>query len=177
VKSINSTRAVVHQDHALLTALVRRVDSRLRGFLRRRPVADVEVEDLMQETFLRLAHRADLAEVHQLEPYLFQTARSVINDHLRRQSARITLDGSDEEAWQSVPDELSPERCAIGSESLQTMASVLAKLPERARHAFILNRFEGMSYQTIARRLGVSVSSIEKDIMLVLAHLTASLHA
>lgn len=174
---MQSTSAVARQDHDLLTALVRRVDSRLRGFLRRRPVADAEVDDLMQETFLRLAHRADLAEVNQLEPYLFQTARSVINDHLRRQAARITLDGSDDEAWQAAPDERSPERCAIGSESLQTMTRVLAGLPERARHAFILNRFEGMSYQTIARRLGVSVSSIEKDIMLALAQLSASLHA
>jgi RNA polymerase sigma-70 factor (ECF subfamily) len=52
--------------------------------------------------------------------------------------------------------------------------TVLERLPDRVRAAFVLHRFEELSYAEIARRLGVSVSSIEKYISQALKELTAA---
>ena len=55
------------------------------------------------------------------------------------------------------------------------MVEALQELPERARTIFVLNRFEELSAAEIARRLGVSVSTVEKDMMRAIAHLKARL--
>lgn len=47
----------------------------------------------------------------------------------------------------------------------------LEKLDERAREVFILHRLESMKYADIARMYGLSVSSIEKDMIRAIAHL------
>jgi RNA polymerase sigma-70 factor (ECF subfamily) len=52
--------------------------------------------------------------------------------------------------------------------------TVLERLPDRVRAAFLLHRFEELSYSEIAKRLGVSVSSIEKYISQALKELTAA---
>jgi RNA polymerase sigma-70 factor (ECF subfamily) len=52
--------------------------------------------------------------------------------------------------------------------------TVLERLPDRIRAAFLLHRFEELSYSEIAKRLGVSVSSIEKYISQALKELTAA---
>lgn len=46
----------------------------------------------------------------------------------------------------------------------------IARLPDRTREVFILHRFEDLSYERIARRLGIGVDEVE-------AHVAASILA
>jgi RNA polymerase sigma factor (sigma-70 family) len=50
---------------------------------------------------------------------------------------------------------------------------VLLELPERTRQIFVLRRLEGLSYFEIGRRLGVSVSAVEKHMQRAVRHLAA----
>ena len=72
-------------------------------------------------------------------------------------------------------EDFSPERILLGREAYARMVEALQELPERARTIFVLNRFEELSAGEIARRLGVSVSTVEKDMMRAIAHLKARL--
>ena len=45
----------------------------------------------------------------------------------------------------------------------------LKGVPHRARRVLILNRLEGWSYPEIAEHLGVSATTVQKDIRLALA--------
>ncbi|MEM9965416.1 MAG: sigma-70 region 4 domain-containing protein, partial [Asticcacaulis sp.] len=58
-------------------------------------------------------------------------------------------------------------------QSLERIMVALEKLDGRARDVFILHRLEGMKYADIARIYGLSVSSIEKDMMRAIAHLAS----
>ena len=51
----------------------------------------------------------------------------------------------------------------------------LRELPERVRSVFVLNRFEELTGVEIARRLGVSVSTVEKDMIRAIMHLKGKL--
>jgi RNA polymerase sigma-70 factor (ECF subfamily) len=74
-------------------------------------------------------------------------------------------------------DALSPERILIGAEALDRIMAVLQALPPRTSEAFILHRFEEMTYDAIARRMGISRSGVEKLIMRALDRLMESWEA
>ena len=71
-------------------------------------------------------------------------------------------------------EEVSPERVLLAREQVAMVRTVLERLPDRVRSAFVLHRFEELGYAEIAKRLGVSVSSIEKYISQALKELTAA---
>ncbi|MFZ1988715.1 MAG: sigma-70 family RNA polymerase sigma factor, partial [Alphaproteobacteria bacterium] len=54
---------------------------------------------------------------------------------------------------------------------LARLKSALKELPERTRVAFAFHKFDGMSHAETARRLGISVSAVEKHISAALKHL------
>jgi RNA polymerase sigma factor (sigma-70 family) len=149
----------------------------LRGALARffqRHVHDSdEADDLVQDVFLRIVRRGDTGDIEHLDGYIFQTASNVLRDRSRRRRARLVdrhvpfdLDPQD-------IAELGPERALLGREGLKAAGVVLLELPERTRQIFVLRRLEGLSYFEIGRRLGVSVSAVEKHMQRAVRHLAA----
>ena len=49
-------------------------------------------------------------------------------------------------------------------------------MPERTRHVFVLRRIEGLRYQDVAKRLGLSVSAVEKHMQRAMLHLVQRLN-
>jgi RNA polymerase sigma factor (sigma-70 family) len=150
-------------------ALLERLRPSLMRFFRRRRGTDVDTEDLVQEVFVRLARHAGGEEViRQPERYVFRVATNVLRDRLRRGAVRrsgdhVTL--SDPEIVGEAP---SAEQVHQGRELLERVLAVLDELTPKCRTTFLLHRFEGLSYSQIARRLGVSRSAIEKQMMHVI---------
>ncbi|MDI1296884.1 MAG: sigma-70 family RNA polymerase sigma factor, partial [bacterium] len=70
--------------------------------------------------------------------------------------------------------DIGPDRILAGREALKTALAALERLPERTRTIFVLRRLEGMRYLEIARRLGLSVSAVEKHMVRAVAHLAAT---
>mgnify|MGYP001809968525 CR=1 FL=1 len=66
---------------------------------------------------------------------------------------------------QMTPAPAPPERNAAAREEMGSLLDALRSLPERTQRAFLLNRLDGLTYAEIARTLGVSVSTVEKDII------------
>ena len=55
------------------------------------------------------------------------------------------------------------------------LLDALEELPPRTRQVFVLCRIEGMRQKGVAKRLGVSVSAIEKHMIKAIAHLSMRL--
>jgi len=151
----------------------RRFRAPLRRYFGARVRPGVDVDDLVQEVFLRLARRADDAELHAIEGYVFAVANSVLNDNHRRTARRLPagLGASEGLGTRAEPEERSPERILLGLEELDAVERALLELPERTRIVFALNRYEEFTYREIASALGVSTSAVEKHMMRALAHL------
>ena len=162
------------QDRRRIADLSVRYGQAVRRFLSRRLRDGADVEDLTQEVFARLLKRAELGEIANIEGYLFHTAANLLRERARK-AARRPGDTAHTDEIDAAVEEFSPERILLGREAYARMVEALQELPERTRTIFVLNRFEELSAAEIARRLGVSVSTVEKDMMRAIAHLKARL--
>ena len=145
-----------------------------RYFQKRAPPA--EAEDLVQDVFLAMQVRGAIRDPDQADRYLFRVAANA----LARRRGRRTWDWAghlDLETGYGPVDDLSPERILLDRERLAQLMRALDQLPPRMSEAFILHRFEEMTYPEIARRMGVSVRTVEHFISRALKRVWASLEA
>lgn len=161
-------------------AVIADLRSELIVWLTRKGGAAADVEDVVQEAFLRF-HRAG----HQLassdaRPLLFVIARNLQHDRWKAENreARRRVD-DDVQALDAGPraiaSDTSPaDERMIQRQNLAAAAAVIRALPPRCRDAFLLHRFEALTYRQIAGRLGVSVSMVEKYVAEALRQLKKS---
>lgn len=138
----------------LRASLIRYFRSRVRN--------PSEIEDLVQEVFIRIAARRDGTVVDHLDRYVFRTASSVLADRARRQQARRAGQYVEFDPERHSESELDAHRTLSGREELGAVTACLLDMPERTRNIFILHRLEGKMYREIAAQLGISVSAVEK---------------
>jgi RNA polymerase sigma factor (sigma-70 family) len=142
----------------------------LRRFFSKR-VGASDADDLVQEVFLRLQARAAGDPVENVERYLFRIANNVLVDRHRHEASHAMAYVDPLDAAFDITDEVSPERVLMARQSLGQLSLALRELPPRTREAFIFHRFEEMTYPVIARRMGISVTGVEKLIKRALAQL------
>jgi len=158
-----------------LEALNARFRPSLESYFARRVRDRGEVDDLIQEVFLRLIKRGGVEDIEKVGGYVFETASSVLTDRLRRRRSRFEELHHEFDAHAHGDVDFSPERVLLGREALARATAVLLELPERTRVIFVLRRLEGMRYLDIAARLGISVSAVEKHMVRAMAHLVQRL--
>nr|WP_305519270.1 sigma-70 family RNA polymerase sigma factor [Pseudomonas sp. Q11] len=129
-------------------------------------------EDLLQETYLRVTRALGERTVEHLEPFVFQTARNLALDHLRarRIQSRTLLDDVPQEVVHNVvAPQSSAEDAAHAEQMLERLNLSLQALSPRQQQIFILSRLHGHSYQDIAKQLDVSLSTVQKELKLIMA--------
>lgn len=157
--------------------MARRYGRALNSFFRRRMgrADGQDCEDLTQEVFVRLAKRGHTDDIRNVEHYLFQAAAGVLTDYARRRAVRRAEDTDRYCEEKHAPEDFSPERVMLGREAAERALAAIDGLPERARHALILFRFEGLKQTEIAKRMGISVSAVEKHIRLGMIRLSEAM--
>lgn len=154
-----------------LDTLARTFRTSLERYFMRRVYNRSDVDDLVQQVFERLARRGELADQSQLGGYVFQTANSVLTDHVRRRQVRRQDAHEEFDERNHGGVDLSSEHVLLERERLTRAMAILMTLPERARTIFVLRRLEGLKYRDIAARLGISVSAVEKHMERAVARL------
>jgi RNA polymerase sigma factor (sigma-70 family) len=154
-----------------IAEVVRTYSSALRRYFQRRVFQSADIDDLVQEVFLRLARRNDLSDVSYIEGYLFEIAANILRDRTRQSITRMVNAHQELDPGHSDPKAFSPERILIGRGAVQRLVTALQELPERARVVFILRQFEELRTADVAKRLDISVSTVEKDLAHAIAHL------
>ena len=142
-----------------------------RYFAKRVPASDVD--DLVQDVLVAIHSRQTSAPIDNLEGYLFTIAANALKRHFRNQAARSTAYGS--QVHDLDGNLLTPERIVIGRREVESIVVAIQALPERTRAIFVAHRFEEMSYSAIARANGISVSAVEKHIMIALKALAGAI--
>lgn len=138
--------------------------ARLRNFIRRAISDEEEASDIAQESYLRLVRYGEGREVRNGEWLLYRIARNLIVDRFRRRSTHPE-DAVEPERFVSRPELASgidPGRVAVARERVRRVEEAVLALPERCREVFLLQRFGGLSYSEIARRLSISQGTVEK---------------
>lgn len=149
----------------------------LSGFFATRVRNPSDVDDLVQDVFVQLIRRAEGGPIEHVEQYLFQVAANVLRDQGRRRQVRHAdeHDAYDEDVH-VLATEISPERVLLGEESVARVTEALAGLPQRTRDVFFLRALERCKFADIARMLGVSKSTVEKEMARALAQINHHLN-
>jgi len=151
-----------HEEAAGLQAIILRERPRLLRFLMARGVGH-EAEDVLQDLWQRVA-TATLQPVADPVPYLFRAAENLVRDRRRASLSRDRRQQDWHDGGDSSEDQPRGERILIARERLREAQAVLARLGPRVEHVFRRHRLEGTSQPVIARELGISLSSVEKDL-------------
>lgn len=138
----------------------------LRAWLGRRLGNASDAEDLAHDTFVRVlkGHRGSdqrsLAELREPRAYLTTVAKRVVINHYERQSLERAYMAS----LQSTPEPMacSEEDRAVLLETLRELDCLLDAMPAKVRTAFLLSQLEGLPYDEIASRLGVSERTVTR---------------
>ena len=124
-----------------------------------------DAEDVVQNAYLQLLQHPSPDEIRNPKAYLYKTAINCGLNHVRHQRVR-----SDHLQPDLDPDVLSsptpcPETAVSDGQQLDRLRTVLAELPSLCRHAFLLNRVDGLTHGEIATRLGISQKTVERYII------------
>jgi RNA polymerase sigma factor (sigma-70 family) len=118
-----------------------------------------DAEEVVQDVFVRLL--AGPVEPRG-EGLLVRMARNLAIDRLRRRRYREAARPA--VAAAALAETPSPEAALAAREELRALVRLLEAMPERRRRAFVMSRLEDLPQAEIARRLGVSLSTVEKDL-------------
>jgi len=135
-------------------------------------------EDLAHEAYLKMVHASKVREISYPHPFLYQIARNLALDHLRKEKIRQQIDSlqkNDEDSsdrLESIPSTApSPEQQTADRQRVALMIDALSGLSERRRQILVLHKFHHWTYERIARHYGISRSAVEKNVHVALAHL------
>jgi len=133
----------------------------IRSWLARR-THDLDIDDIVQEMYARLASLADAESIQNPRQYAAQTAISIALNLARRARVVPMIPIGDFEELGLASLEPSPERAVNSQEELRELENTLQELPPLCRKAFLLRRVDGLSQKEVADKLGISVKTVEK---------------
>ena len=157
----------------VIASLSAQLSPALRRFFKNRRIPKEDIEDLVQEVFVRLASRPNVESLERIEAYLFATASNLLHDRYRRMTTRLADEHeSYEEARHGVAqDTNNPERVLLATQIVAKLIEALFELPVRTRTIFTLYHLEDLSHREIANHIGTSISTIERHMTRANAHL------
>jgi RNA polymerase sigma-70 factor (ECF subfamily) len=147
---------------------------RLYAFLLRLCLSDAHVEDLLQETFMRLVqHRRELPAGTDLAAWLFTVARNLAHSH-----GRWRMTGERVLAVFRLAPSPSPETPLdrlCDSEELRGLERALRGLPVKSREMLLLAGVEGFSMAEVAAILNVRPEAARQRLSRARAALAAAM--
>ena len=130
-------------------------------------VPPCEIEDIVQETYVRVCQVERRDKITEPRSFLFKIAHNLALDHVKRAQSRLVV--SVEETGESGFGEA--ERSAdetfdrvASNEEFSYFCEAVRRLPVQCRRAFVLKKVYGCSQREIAREMNLSESTVEKHI-------------
>jgi RNA polymerase sigma factor (sigma-70 family) len=120
-------------------------------------------EDALQDTWLRLERGGELSAVRSVDNYLYSMAVNIARNHIQAESRRLSA--SEIETLLDVEDETpSAARVVEERSELEALVRIIAQLPERQQAILLAARIDGMNRRDIAKRFGVSVRFVQREL-------------
>lgn len=136
----------------------------LRSYLRGTFPSVRDLDDVVQESFLRTWRRHLEKPVRYGRSFLFAVARNLALDTVRRDRRTPTEDRMDLAELKIVDEQADVVRETCLREEIALLVSAIETLPGRTREVYVLRKLEGLSQKEIAARLGLSENTVEVHI-------------
>jgi RNA polymerase sigma-70 factor, ECF subfamily len=126
-------------------------------------------EDLVQETYLRIANYPDPNAIDNPRAFFFRIADNLALDHLRKRAVRDRftvrdINSEKEVSRAAASHALEPVVAVNAIQQLERLEQLIADLPPIRQQVFLLSRVEGLNYKAIALKLGISERTVENHV-------------
>lgn len=139
-------------------------EGQLKAYLRGAFPAVRDVDDVVQESYLRLWRSKLGGRIDSARSFLFQVARHLAIDAERRRQTAATDTGWNLAELPVLEEAPDAAEALSYKEKVSLMAEALAHLPTRCRETFVLRKFQGVPQKTIAAQLGISERTVESHV-------------
>jgi RNA polymerase sigma factor (sigma-70 family) len=169
VKAVASLEQMALEQDQRISDVLRREQSRLSNFIRRRVPDPLDAEDILQDVFYKLveANRL-LMPIEHVTGWLFRVARNRITDLFRQKkpesfsdTAAVNEDDERQQLEDLLPSpDAGPEALYARQVLLEELQVAIDELPDEQREVFVAHEFEGRSFKEMAAETGVSVNTL-----------------
>lgn len=139
--------------------------TKLKGYLRKYLKNEDDIEDIVQETFLKTIEISTKGTIHYPSTYLYKTARNLAINSITRNYHELFDFIENFPADMSLLESGALEDDAIESEKFLQFCRVASKLPEQCRKVLILRKVYGYKQVEVAEMLAISVSTVDKHLV------------
>ena len=122
-----------------------------------------DVDNLVQEAFVRALHARETGNIRSSRAFLFATARNLALDAVRRQRVVRFEPITDTSESSVLADDTDVAANITKQQELELLTHAIQSLPGRCRQILTLRMAYGFSPRQIAEKLGVSCSTVEKQ--------------
>ncbi len=140
-------------------------DSALKSYLRQSfPDARHEVDDVVQESYLRIWKARAGQPLESAKAFLFKVARHVALDFLRRRHVSPLDSVGDFGALSVIEERPGVAESVSMDEKVRLLVQGLVTLPPRGREVMMLRKFKGLSQKEVAAQLGISEKTVDEHL-------------
>jgi RNA polymerase sigma factor (sigma-70 family) len=147
-----------------------------------------EVDDILQDTFIRLARNLQAKPINNIHAFINRIAINLALDYLKKSDTQNliyvgpTIPNNEyrtleenfnpddtilkpEVVYMTYPSADDPLQYAIEDEEIANVTRVIKSLPKKCRAVFLMKKIYGFSQKEIAEKLNISESAVEKHII------------
>ena len=139
---------------------------RLRSYISRRIRNSSDVDDVLQETQMRLIAVDSMTEVANTLAYAFRVADSVMLQDIRKSRRQGDFPEQD-----PVLESPGPEQTVDFKQRMTLFKKALSDMPALRQKVFVRRHLKDMSRAEIAEDLGISLESVKKHLVRARQHL------
>ncbi|GLX79061.1 hypothetical protein tinsulaeT_24010 [Thalassotalea insulae] len=126
-----------------------------------------EIEDIVQETYVRICQIDNKAHISSPKSFMFKTARNLALDYQKQAHIKLVDSLENVEALEQLLTEQTKDEVyenAVTDSEFAHFCQAVRQLPLQCRKVFVLKKVYGYSQKEIASQLNLSESTVEKHI-------------
>jgi RNA polymerase sigma factor (sigma-70 family) len=148
----------------------------LRRYLARMLKNPSDAQDLAHDAYRRVYKAMDAEKVEKPEAFLFTTARRLALNQIKRKQIAPVRDVGGNIIELAASEAPGVERVVMARQEWAQLEAAIGELPTGCRTVLRLCKMEGLSHAEIGARLGIAISTVEKQHARALRLLRAKLH-
>lgn len=150
---------VFHKIYLASRSAISRIVSRM--------VPPHEIEDIVQETYVRICQIENKERISSPKSFMFKTARNLALDYLKQSRVKLVDRMENTQELERLLSDYNKDEMyenAVIDDEFSHFCDAVRQLPVQCRRVFVLKKVYGSSQREIAENLGISESTVEKHI-------------
>lgn len=140
------------------------MESLLKKYLRRYLTRQQDIEDVVQDIFVKAYESEKTQEIHSPKSYLFRIAKHLALNEAKKKSHQLMVYMGDMAELDVIDSRLFGDEALALEERLTVLNKVITDLPPQCQRVLIMRKIFGFSHKEVAERLNISVKTVEKHL-------------